>query len=99
MRNNIVLGSADNTEPIYTNGRVYFNMTGDVCRTDTNEKYNLVVILVCDYSTHITYPVMLMPYVSFFLYFRFASQHFSITFRKINCMNLSICRMMINAFW
>lgn len=63
--NCLCLGSAEDTEPIYTNGRVYFNMTGEVCRKDTNEKYNLNVILTCDYSSSTANPVILMPYVSF----------------------------------
>lgn len=58
------LGSPSDTEPIFTNGRVYFNMSGDICPHDTKEKYTLLVILACDYSSHTAVPVVLMPYVS-----------------------------------
>lgn len=59
----LTLGSTNDTEPIYTNGRIYFNMTGDVCNTATNETYNLLVILACDYSSQTANPVVMMPYV------------------------------------
>lgn len=59
-------GSAAVVEPEYTSGRVQFNMTGDTCSTNAKLKYNLLVLLVCDYSSHIADPLTLMPYVGFF---------------------------------
>lgn len=49
-------------EPIYTDGRLYFNLTGGVC--NKSQKYRLIVVLVCDYSSHVQEPLHLMPYVS-----------------------------------
>lgn len=57
-------GTEHEIEPIYTNGRIYFNYTGDICKKKTNETSNLIIILTCDYSSHIQNPITLMPYVS-----------------------------------
>lgn len=57
-------GTEHEIEPIYTNGRIYFNYTGDICEKKTNETFNLIIILTCDYSSHIRNPITLMPYVS-----------------------------------
>lgn len=57
-------GTEHEIEPIYTNGRIYFNYTGDICNKKTNETFNLIIILTCDYSSHIRNPIILMPYVS-----------------------------------
>ncbi|XP_031627910.1 cation-independent mannose-6-phosphate receptor isoform X2 [Contarinia nasturtii] len=55
-------GTQLDAEPIYTNGRIYFNFTGDVCDKDTNETFSLLIITTCDYSSHISSPTILMPY-------------------------------------
>lgn len=57
-------GTEHEIEPFYTNGRIYFNYTGDICKKKTNETFNLIIILTCDYSSHIRNPITLMPYVS-----------------------------------
>lgn len=57
-------GTGHEIEPFYTNGRIYFNYTGDICKKKTNETFNLIIILTCDYSSHIRNPITLMPYVS-----------------------------------
>lgn len=59
------LGTQIDAEPIYKNGRIYFNYTGDVCNRNTNESFTLLIITTCDYSSHIQNPIVLMPYVSF----------------------------------
>lgn len=59
----LFLGTSLDTEPILTNGRIYFNFTGDICNKKLNESYNLQIILMCDYSSHIAKPLTLMPYV------------------------------------
>lgn len=53
----------EEAEPIYTNGRVYFNFTGDICNKSTNESYTLLILTMCDYSSHTQNPIILMPYV------------------------------------
>lgn len=61
-----IIGSNLDAEPIYTNGRVYFNFTGGICNTKTNESYTLLIITTCDYSSHTQNPIVFMPYVIFF---------------------------------
>lgn len=62
--NLITTGTEHDAEPIYTNGRVYFNFTGDICNQKTNESFTMLIITTCDYSSHIQDPVIFMPYVS-----------------------------------
>lgn len=57
-------GTQLDAEPIYTNGLIYFNFTGDTCDKNTNEPFTLIIMTVCDYSSHIKEPLILMPYVS-----------------------------------
>lgn len=52
----VSIGSDADKEPIYTNGRMYFNLTGDICNKETKEKFNLVILLLCDYSSEIQKP-------------------------------------------
>lgn len=49
-------------EPRYTDGRIYFNLTGGVC--NQSQKYRLVVVLICDYSSQVQELLQMMPYVS-----------------------------------
>lgn len=48
---------------MYANGRVYFNFTGDLCNKATNQSYNLLILTMCDYSSHTQNPIVFMPYV------------------------------------
>lgn len=50
-------------EPIYVDGRVYFNFTGDLCNKATHQSYNLLILTMCDYSSHTQNPIVFMPYV------------------------------------
>lgn len=59
------IGIDGSHEPVYTEGRTYFNLTGGVCNKKTNESYSLMIILICDYSSHVAQPMVLMPYVSY----------------------------------
>lgn len=59
-----MIGLANESEPILTNGRLYFNFTGDMCNKETKELYTLLILTTCDYSSHISAPIILMPYVS-----------------------------------
>lgn len=54
---------SEEAEPIYTNGRVYFNFTGDLCNKATNQSYTLLILTMCDYSSHTRNPIIFMPYV------------------------------------
>lgn len=56
-------GSEKDAQPVYTNGRTYFNFTGDVCNKNTSEPYNLLIITMCDYSSRVQNPIIFMPYV------------------------------------
>ncbi|KAG4079051.1 hypothetical protein HA402_001706 [Bradysia odoriphaga] len=45
------------SEPTLTDGRIYFNYTGDKCETNPSKKYNLQIIFICDYSNPILEPI------------------------------------------
>lgn len=57
--------SSKNNQPIYTQGRVYMNYTGDSICKKSKQPYTLLIVMICDYSSHISNPITLMPYVSF----------------------------------
>lgn len=58
-------GIAGGSDPILTDGRIHFNYTGDVCEKNPKTRYNIQIILICDYSTQIKEPITNNEYVSY----------------------------------